>query len=92
MGQGIIDHRDYMGKESKARAKESVTKEFEDTFNRKGDHALGSTHEILGIVTCQYTKLLNTMVDDRQIADDLIKLAAACMVGLASMANKSLDW
>jgi len=73
--------------QQQAEAANDARKHLIKQFIKKGDGAAVSEHEILGIVTEEYHELIEavTHADLKAIEAELNDLAAACMLGTASI-------
>jgi len=63
-------------------------------LEEKGDGALISYHEILGVVTEEYHELCGAVESNREpaIKDEILDLAVAAVFGLASIQSGACGW
>lgn len=63
-------------------------------LNQKGEGIFASRHEILGIITEEYSELIDA-VHQRQITDirdELLDIAVGCIFAIASIESGNMDW
>lgn len=75
-------------------AKGAVTRKLAARMHEKGFGTLASMHEILGIVTEEYAELVEAVHDKMHtsVEAELVDIAVACLVGLASIRSGKVDW
>ena len=73
---------------------EDVEDMLQIRLKQKGFGALASTHEILGVVQEEVYELLLAVKDNniQDVMKELEDIAVACIVGIASIKNGSMDW
>jgi hypothetical protein len=76
-----------------ARAVERVARGVERQLQEKGRGVFASPHEAMGIITEEYHEAIGALQANLyvQFQDELIDIAVACIVGLAS-AGENWDW
>lgn len=71
-----------------------VIKKMFERLDEKGYGALRSRHEILGVVAEEFYELINAVTYDglTRVSDELLDIAVACILGIACIDSKSVDW
>lgn len=86
--------RPRLVEEDFARAREVIRRELLQQLASKGDSALVSSHEVLGVVKEEYGELGRAVEANKLVPlmQELRHVAVACLLGLASIRAKALDW
>ncbi|KKM78818.1 hypothetical protein LCGC14_1356130 [marine sediment metagenome] len=86
--------RPRLVEEDLQRAREVVRRELLYQLATKGDHAFVSSHEVLGVVTEEYAEIEGAVQSNDLIPImlELRHMAVACLLGLASIRAKALNW
>ncbi len=81
-----------LGQDGLAEARRRIGNMLTRRLSTKGSHSLLSRHEILGVVGEEFHELVHTVKEGNKedVADELIDLAVACIVGMASL--RWVDW
>jgi len=89
----MID-RKSVSKEDLRRAEALVKNVLAYKLAEKGDHGMKSSHEIFGLVTEEYNELAEAIHinDPEALKSELVDLAVACLIGIASINAKTIDW
>jgi NTP pyrophosphatase (non-canonical NTP hydrolase) len=62
-----------------------IKQAFRERLREKGPNRVASYHELLGIITEEYTELISAVRQNRPLAirEELMDIAVACMLGIA---------
>jgi len=65
-----------------------------DRLEEKGDGGYASSHEIYGIIKEEMNELLDAITenDADDIRSECIDIAVACIFGIASIDDETVDW
>ena len=71
-----------------------ISEALKIALKHKGSGTLSSTHEILGIVTEEYLELVDAVRanEQREVKEELLDIAVACVMGIACIDAETLDW
>lgn len=69
---------------------ENVTSRIEE----KGPGAFASRHEILGIIAEEHAELIEAVTSEslQGVRSELLDIAVGCVVAIASIDSKKVDW
>ena len=72
----------------------AVRQKLEFRLKEKGFGILVSRHEIQGILAEEFKELMDALQDnDRNwFREELLDIAVGCIIGIASMDSKKMDW
>ena len=88
LGRKVIEQRIWnrIGREIKDTLKE--------TLKERGMHGCSSIHEILGLVTEEYTEMQYAVMKNQhaEIRSELMDIIIACIMGIVSIESKTIEW
>lgn len=90
-----LSHRKHLDPDTCARTIGEIERKWRWRLDQKGPHSMGSSHEILGIVTEEYWELIEKVKEnahDEDLVQELLDIAIACMFGVASIRVRGTDW
>ncbi len=64
-------------------------------LKQKGMGCFGSNHEILGVIrqeTDEYSEAIHLKKSDQEKIEELLDIAVAALIGIASIESGGLDW
>jgi phosphoribosyl-ATP pyrophosphohydrolase len=73
---------------------DDVIAKLYDRLAQKGCGTFASRHEILGVVTEEYSEFVNAVhgKDREEMKSELIDIAVACIFGLVCLQENTVDW
>lgn len=85
--------RSDLSDKSQCSAISDVCKAFNKKLREKGKQKLVSTHEILGVVSEEYHELVGAVTTNKieLVKEELVDIAVACILGIASI-QEGVDW
>jgi len=91
------DHRVRITKDQINESKKLVSFWLDKRLEEKGCGALLSRHEILGVLTEEYTEIIEAAHSklpnsNNELISELIDLAVCCLFGIACIKAKATDW
>jgi hypothetical protein len=72
-----------------------IKKKMDFRLQEKGRGILVTRHEIYGIIAEEFTSELTDALRDNdrtQFREELVDIAVACIIGIASMDSRKMDW
>ncbi len=71
-----------------------IDQKARERLAEKGRCAFVSSHEILGVITEEYHELIDAIekTDEKKIYDEILDIAVAAHIALASLATGGHDW
>ncbi|MBM9499728.1 hypothetical protein JWG44_05620 [Leptospira sp. 201903071] len=86
--------REKLSVESFENALDEINSHTRRVIQKKGFGILKSSHEILGIITEEYAELIDAIRSNNRedIKSEILDIATACQLALASMESGHLDW